>query len=658
MHDPDWWNALVFRSHRSPVQASPRPIQVLMIEDNPADTRKIQELLSNVQDMIELSVVTHLAAGLEQLGNANPDIVLVNLELAGSQGLGSLIGVRTHTPTMAVIAITSIENEAEGIEALQSGAQDYLVKEQLDSKTLQRAIRYAVERHHTETALRESEERFRAIFAQAAVGLNFVDTDGRFQRVNEKFCEIVGYRSDELLGRSFIDLTHPDDAQEDWASFQRLLSGQQEHYTIEKRFIHKNGSIVWVSKTTTKAKTNDETPLRCLSVVQDISPRKFAERDQLHLAAIIASSDDAIFSKTLEGILLSWNAAAERIYGYTADEVVGQSVTILFPPGYEDQFDRIMTRIRRGEPVSHLETKRVRKDGKLIDIALTVSPIKNAAGEIIGASSIARDITTLVWLQNMRQESEQRLRQLTENISEVVWLSDVEQGQMLYVSAACSTVWGIRREQLYEQPASLLDMIHPDDRDRVMEAGRRHPHGGFDEEYRVIRPDGEERWVHSSTFPIRSSTGEIYRVAGIAKDVTDYKRLMATEHEQRLLAEAMRDIANALNSTRDMPEVLDRLLIHIEQVVPHDAAEIMLVKNGMARVVRSRGYDSRGLQVELEALEFPVEETPNLRSMSETRKPLIIPDVLDAAADTPALNRHRPCSGAPARACRSVPEMK
>ncbi|RPJ01219.1 MAG: PAS domain S-box protein, partial [Chloroflexi bacterium] len=250
---------------------------------------------------------------------------------------------------------------------------------------------------------------------------------------------------------------------------------------------------------------------------------------------------------------------------------------------------------------------------------------------------IARDITTLVWLQHMRQESEQRLRQLTENISEVLWLADVEQGQMLYVSPACTTVWGIRREQLYEQPASLLDMVHAEDRERVIAAATRHPHGGFDEEYRVIRPDGEERWVHASTFPIRNSAGVIYRVAGIAKDITDYKRLMATEHEQRLLAEALRDIANALNSTRDMPEVLDRLLIHIEQVVPHDAAEIMLVKDGVARVVRSRGYDSRGFQEELEALRFPVHETPNLRYMSQTRKPLIISDVLDTNADTPTL---------------------
>src|SRR4051812_36834954 len=114
---------------------------------------------------------------------------------------------------------------------------------------------------------------------------------------------------------------------------------------------------------------------------------------QAQLAAIVASSDDAIVSKDLNGIVQSWNDAAQRIFGYTAAEMIGQSITKLMPPELIDQEGEFLAKIRRGERVHHFHTTRVRKDGKRIDISVTISPIKDAAGEVIGASKVARDIT-------------------------------------------------------------------------------------------------------------------------------------------------------------------------------------------------------------------------------------------------------------------------
>jgi PAS domain S-box-containing protein len=120
---------------------------------------------------------------------------------------------------------------------------------------------------------------------------------------------------------------------------------------------------------------------------------RIAEMAQARLAAIVESADDAIISKTLEGVITSWNKGAEHIFGYTADEVIGQPVTILFPPDHIDEEPAILARIRAGERIEHYETVRKRKDGTLLDISLTVSPIRAADGRIIGASKIARDIT-------------------------------------------------------------------------------------------------------------------------------------------------------------------------------------------------------------------------------------------------------------------------
>lgn len=130
-----------------------------------------------------------------------------------------------------------------------------------------------------------------------------------------------------------------------------------------------------------------------VNLLVDITDRQSAERDSRYLAAVVESSDDAIVTKDLNGIITSWNRGAERLFGYAADEVVGKSITILMPPGYENEEPNILRRIRSGERIDHYQTTRRRKDGALVEISLTVSPVRDAAGRVVGASKIARDIT-------------------------------------------------------------------------------------------------------------------------------------------------------------------------------------------------------------------------------------------------------------------------
>ena len=602
---------------------SNQSITVLLIEDNPADARLIQELLPEIQ----IEVAARLADGLDYLLRVQPDVILLDLYLPDSEGIDSIRRLRSQIPSAAIVVLTRFENENIGIQAVHEGAQDYLVKGQLDSQTLQRAIRYALERQQAEAALRESERRFRVMFEQVAVGLAYVEIDGLFRLANQRLCDMLGYSHEELLHMTFADVTYAEDLDEDLENVNRLLSGEQQAYTLEKRYIRKDGSLVWASLTATLVRTETGEPQYFLAVVQDITDRKEAEEAKRYLAAIVENSEDGIVGKTLDGTITSWNAAAERIYGWTADEAIGQPISLLFPPDSEEEYRYIMGKIRQGDPILRFETKRVRKDGKLLDIGLTVSPIRDDDGHVIGASAIERDITTLKWAQTARRESEQRLRQLTDNIDEVLWLRDVQTGQMLYVSAAFTSVWGVPRERLYEQPDAFVEYVHPDDRDHVLEAVQQHNKGDFNAEYRIVRPDGQVRWIRAHTLSIENEAGDVYRVAGIAEDITSYKGLVLAEQEQRALAEALRDTANALNSTVDMAEILDRLLSNLERVVPHDAVEIMLIDGDHAQIVRSRGYANRGLQEDLEMLDLVVSQTPNLRYMRQTQKPLIIPDV-------------------------------
>jgi PAS domain S-box-containing protein len=132
------------------------------------------------------------------------------------------------------------------------------------------------------------------------------------------------------------------------------------------------------------------------------------------LAAIIDSSDDAIISKTLDGVITSWNAGAERLFGYTAQEATGQNISLIIPTDHRDEETTILKKLRRGEPIEHFETVRQRKDGTLLDISLTISPIRDAAGNIVGASKIARDFTQRKHAERALRESEERLRSLAD----------------------------------------------------------------------------------------------------------------------------------------------------------------------------------------------------------------------------------------------------
>ncbi|HEU5137541.1 MAG TPA: PAS domain S-box protein [Steroidobacteraceae bacterium] len=248
-------------------------------------------------------------------------------------------------------------------------------------------------RRAAERALRSSEERLSAVFSQAALGIAVADLDGRFQEANFKFCSILGYSLEELRQHTFLDLTYADDLVATLAKVKELREGKIENYALEKRYVRKDGSLVWSSTTVTLLRKGTGEAAQFIGIIQDITERKEAVDTMSRLAAVVEYSDDAIITKTLEGIISTWNPGATRIFGYTADEAIGKPVTLLIPPEHLDEEPGILERLRRGERIDHYETVRRRKDGTLINVSLTVSPIKDEHGRIYGASKIARDIT-------------------------------------------------------------------------------------------------------------------------------------------------------------------------------------------------------------------------------------------------------------------------
>jgi PAS domain S-box-containing protein len=296
---------------------------------------------------------------------------------------GRVVGLANHTALISRHGtITAIEDSAAPIRDAHGRLAGAVM-----------VFHDVTERRQTEAALNASENRFRAIFSQAAVGIALTDLQGRFLQVNARLAEISGYSVEELKDRSVLQVTHPHEITATEDAMRRLLAEEIPQFALQKRWVRKDGTTVWTLSTVTLIRDSAGQPLHFVGIVEDITERRRADEAMARLAAVIASSDDAILSMTLDAEILSWNSSAERMFGYTKSEMIGQSPNILIPPERAEEESAILEQIRAGGRIEHFHTVRRRKDGAMLDVSIAVSPINDAHGHVIGASKITRDIT-------------------------------------------------------------------------------------------------------------------------------------------------------------------------------------------------------------------------------------------------------------------------
>ena len=332
----------------------------------------------------------------------------------------------------------------------------------------------------------------------------------------------------------FLARIHPDDRD---SADRALHAGRQAGgvHDFDFHTLSADGDGHWL-RMRGSACGGQRIPVEARGILIDVARRKTAREANSRLAAIVASSDDAIVTETLDGIVTDWNSGAETIFGYSAKEITGKSIDMLMPPGQESEAAAILKRLKRGERVEHFETRRLRGDGETIDVSLTVSPIWDGSGRLIGASKVARDITAAKRAQAALAEREAHLQSILDTVPDAMIVID-PQGVMQSFSAAAERLFGYTAGEVIGRNVSIL-----------MPAAYREHHDGYLTRYLTT---GERRIIgigrivvgerrDGSTFPMELSVGEARSAqrrffTGFVRDLTE--RQQTQKRLQELQAE-------------------------------------------------------------------------------------------------------------------------
>jgi len=338
------------------------------------------------------------------------------------------------------------------------------------------------------------------------------------------------------------------------------------------------------------------------------------------LAAIVTSSDDAIVSKDLDGIIKTWNTSAERIFGYTAQEAISQQITLIIPPDRLAEEDDILARIRRGEKIDHFQTVRRRKDGTLIDVSVTISPVYDSSGRVIGASKVARDITAQKRAEQALREGEQRYQTLTDASPVMIWMAGRDR-LCYYFNKGWLDFVGRRIEQ--ELGNGWAENVHPDDVNRCLQlyADNFDAHRPFEMEYRLRHHTGQYRWLFARGIPRYAADGTFEGYVGACLDI----------HERKQAAEKMRMADETMRLMKAQDEERRRIAREF-----HDSAGQTLTVLGLslAQLVQ----DSEIVSPELAKQGRQIEEVvQQLHREIRTTSYLLHPPLLDEAGLSSAL---------------------
>jgi PAS domain S-box-containing protein len=523
-------------------------LRVLVVEDNQADVDLIREALSDTKFVnFQIDSVSRLSEALARLKNTGIDLILLDLGLPDSQGLETYHKLREATSHIPVIILTGNDDQAMAIFAVRDGAQDYLVKGQFGgSSQLMRSVRYAVERKRAEEALRKSEEYFRAITENASDIILVVDKKGAITYASPSVEHILGYKPEELISKSSLDLIVPADYQRAIHDFGKAVLAKGALVPNAFRIRHKDGSER-VLEGLGRNLYKDPSVAGFVMNVRDVTDNRKAERalreSEANYRQLFDNAPAGIYRVNFRtGKFLKANDFICEYLGCSQEEITSISPYDFITEESKKLLTERLNKMAMGEKVQgNPEYEIIDKNGTRRWLKLNVKNIYDSEG-LAGADVVAHDITERKQSEEELRKSEDEFRSLAESMPQIVWVTRKD-GWNIYFNQQWVDYTGLTLEESYGHGWNTP--FHPDDRQRAWEAWQNATknNGTYSLECRLRRADGVYRWWLVRGVPLLDETREIIKWFGTCTDIENIK------HNEKKLLDTLESLRKAFGAT-------------------------------------------------------------------------------------------------------------
>jgi PAS domain S-box-containing protein len=529
-----------------------------------------RQLVNGSPDMIFINHEGKIAyvnpAGLRLLGAVRPDQVV-------DKAVMDLIHPEYRQIVAARIAtggpVPQLEEKYMRLDGSEVDVEVTAIPMTFDNKpAAQVIVRDVTQRKRTYDSLCQSQERLSLALEAAAMGVwewN-IQSNGIFW--SPECYEIMGVDRCEGTLASFTDSVHPEDATRVKQAMDKALTTRST-YAAEFRILRPHGQVRWLANVGRAHYDADGKPLRMIGTVQDITERRAAEESLRLLGSAVQQSTESIMiaeaaPDPLDAKIVFVNPAFTQMRGYSAEEVVGKTPRILVRPTTDPTFLSELRQALAREEAFRGELAAYRKDGSELEVDWVIAPIRNPAGVITHLVASQRDVTRRMRAEKALRESEEKFRQITENIDVVFWLASPDMQKFYYVSPAYERIWGRSVESLYADPNQWCQAVPDGDRPRVLAelsklGGEQYT---ISVEFPILRPNGLARWLHGRGFKLEDDTGKTTRYVGIVTDVTERREAeakMAALHRElvetsrqagmaEVASSVLHNVGNVLNS--------------------------------------------------------------------------------------------------------------
>jgi PAS domain S-box-containing protein len=524
------------------------PIKVLLVEDNPVDTQFLREVLAGAKNVsFDVECVDRLAIGMRRLAAGGIGLVLLDLLLPDSKGLAAFSALHASAPRVPVIVLSHLDDETLALRTVQEGAQDYLVKAQMDSRLLLRAVQYAIERARSEETLRESEERFRVLVEGTTdYAIFMIDPDGHVASWNAGAARMSGYSAEEIIGQPFAHFFTDEDVRSGAPEHALAAAAREGRSESEGWRVRKDGSRFWVNSVLTPLRDAAGTLRGYWKIIRDLTQIK---QNEEKFRGLLESAPDAVVIVQESGLITLVNRQTEILFGYSRAELLGQPVEMLLPERYRQQHVGYRTAYAANPSArpmgAMLNLFGRRKDGAEVPVEISLSPMKTDDGTLI--ISGIRDISQRRRIEESLRSSEERFRALTQSINDAVISADTA-GEIVFWNKGAQAIFGYTEEEVVGQPLTLLMPVsfreaHVVGLKRLQATGQSRLIGKV-VELVGRRKDGSEFPLELSLAAWETAQGKF--VSGVLRDITLRKQAEEALEETRRFVQRIAEMTPSI----------------------------------------------------------------------------------------------------------------